>query len=231
MWKNIMHNILENNSRPVQFHTDNSRAHPDERLVVMRWKEKKNPNGSKKAPHAARCVSIPKLTVEVSPISLQEALTTAFHEMQDNYIRERVEEMLENNTQQMSINITDLEHEAIAAWLKQTAAGSGKLSKVKIENWFDENLSELLQAAFIQRMNLDETATPEQLKKLEAITSNYKAAISSLASPRAVISPNIAEQMKKAIALAEENDPTARQLRNKLEIFLQPREITLDINL
>jgi hypothetical protein len=225
---------LENTLRTVSFYTDNSKAASSaERLVILRWKEKKDKTtNSKKAATPARCVSIPKLDIAVEPAILKDALLNAFYEMQDAYIREAVEEQLETSPEkQPTINTASLQHAAIASWLKETASSSGKLSKAKIENWFDENLSDLLQAAFIQKLNMGEDATAEQLAKLETVTSNYKAAISSLASPRAAISPQIAEQMKKAISLADENDPTAKQLRTKLDTFLQPREITLEINL
>lgn len=64
---------------------------------------------------------------------------------------------------------------------------SARLTKEKIEAWFDEVILEVLSVKFADKMGLNESSSDEELNKLEAILNAYKAKFSSLAGGKTFI--------------------------------------------
>lgn len=218
-------------SFPVRIFTDSCRPdHGYHRLVVIRWKETKSEDGKTKiAAKPARCVSVPRVSIMSEPAILTVPLQAAFEDMQDSAIRELIEEALANNDQNPVISPDSITPDAISAFYQRQAA-SGRLSTDGLKTWFDASLYEALTLALGNAMQLPEEPTEEQLAALEVAVQQHKKAIVALASPRASLAPKIAEQLKKAIALAND-DETKPKLIMKLEAFLKPQEFTLGFNL
>jgi len=61
--------------------------------------------------------------------------------------------------------------------------------------------------------------------------TQYKALVTSLASPKASIAPRIAEQMEKAIILAPEGDRMRKLLLSKVQSFKVEKTVELLANL
>lgn len=215
--------------RSIRLFTDSSKPEShDHRLVVLRWKETE-----KKKAHAARCVSIPKLDVSVTPAILGQSLTDAFYELQDTIIRELVEKHLATHPNEIAQTIDDADYsyEAVAAW-SQAQAISKRLSKETIEQWFDHNLRDNLMVALANANNIGDDATPEQLARITKATSNYRTVIANLASPRANYDETEVRKLQKALSNSEStDDPIYLALNSRLTKFLEPTKISLEMDL
>lgn len=64
---------------------------------------------------------------------------------------------------------------------------SARLSKDKIEAWFDECLEDSLTTAIAAKMKLGDDCSESELMKLECVLEAYKAKFSSLANPKVYI--------------------------------------------
>lgn len=216
---------------PVMLHTDSSKpATTADRLVVIRWKTPtdKIKAAAYKKP-ATRCVSVPRINVSAEPAILNEAVTTAFQDLQDEVIRSLVTEAIESGKDTLTIHADSISYEGVANYAKDKAV-SGRLSGDIIKSWFEGALEEPLTLAFANVLQLTDNPTPEQLAKLAKVVEQHKELIVSLASPRASMNEKIAAQLKKAVALAPEERIKA-QLTAKLDMFLAPKETVLDIGL
>jgi hypothetical protein len=224
---------LANLLRTVHLATDNSETThklTGERLVILRWKEMKKDGKTVPKLSPDRCVSLPIITLAVTPEVLKLAAEEAIRDMQDAMVREMVEKQLSEKKEAISINLTDLTAEKIASWFADKAERD-VLSTKRVTEWFDNTLAHNLGTALAKAMGLpDEPAAPE-LAKWQAALEQHKKLIVGLASPRATMQPHIATSLKKAVALAPEGDSTAAKLTKRLDAFLEPKELTLSINL
>jgi hypothetical protein len=205
------------NTYPVRMLLENSKPDaPSHRLSVIRWKATKEQPKARSALY----VSVPTINLEVGPSVLRAAMQQAFEDLQDNYIRARIEADLEAapTAQPKSFDASDLEADAVATWAAETAV-SGKLSRDAITNWFETDLKASLEETFAALPNMDDD-------KLTKALAQYQEAITKLASPQASMPVKIAEQMSKAISLAPESKIKS-QLGRKLEKFLNPAETSI----
>lgn len=204
----------------------------NERLVILRWKQTKEMAKQNKQAFADRCVSVPKLFVTVNVPTLQEALTDALNDMQEALVRSLVEERLakEPSLPHFTLSADQISYNAVAEFHKATAT-SDRLTKEKIQSWFDASLSDNLGAAIISKLNLsDREPTEQERKKVIDTLATFKDKLSSLSAPNPGFNETILEQLNKAVALAEESDIT-NTLRAKITKLLQPKEIDIAINL
>lgn len=205
---------------PVRPYTDNSKPDmPSHRLSVIRWKATKEQPKARSALY----VSIPQITLLVEPSILKTAMQAALEDLQDSFIRSRIESDIEAGLQlPKSFDISDLEPSSLAAWAEETAT-SGKLSKEGIQTWFANELREALELRFSELPNM----TDDNMSKALA---QFQEGLTKLASPQANMPVNIAQQLSKALELA--NDSKIKlQLGKKLEKFLNPVETSLEFNL
>src|SRR4051812_9248082 len=84
----------------------------------------------------ARCVSVPKLTISVTPQILQDALLSALEDLQDAVMRSFVVAELTQGKSVITLLDLQISFEAIAEYAKEQAAG-GKINKELIELWFN----------------------------------------------------------------------------------------------
>lgn len=77
---------------------------------------------------------------------------------------------------------------------------SSRLSKDKIEAWFEENIESELAELFLDKMGLDNNSVTEQdIAKIETILAAYKAKFASLANPKVFIKEDDCKAMIKVI--------------------------------
>lgn len=198
-------------------HHDNKTVREGYRLAVIRYKETKNADGSKKPAQPARSVELPIVAISVNPPELRVALQEAVNELQDNVVRSHLEQLAEGTIspqQQPHVTWSQINHAGISSWCEQNAA-TGKLSKEAIGAWFDAELEEPLGLAFIAAGITDET-------KMAAAIAAYRGTIVSLASPRASYPQDKAQQLIKAINKAAPSK-TREQLLTKATAFLAPK--------
>lgn len=148
----------------------------------------------------ARCVSVPKLDISVTPQILKDALLAALEDLQDAVIRVIVVAALEEGKNVITVMDAQLNFEAIAEYAKAQAAG-GKINKELIEGWFDEDLADQLTLALATALKIPDGAVPtaEQEKKIADAVTGYRDVFKMFSAPKAGISPRIAQQMQKAM--------------------------------
>lgn len=231
-----METIIEAKLHAVGIYTDKSApAVTTDRISVVSWKMPKDAPTDYKKP-VARFVSIPKMQITVQPNVIAKAMQAAFEDLQDEVIRNIIENALDaglqnNDGSLKAINVSDdqISLTACAAYFDSKAV-SGKLSKKLLEEWFDSDLASQLEIALIAALKMPDTPSAEQQAKLDAAVAQHKTLIVSLASPRASMNEKLAKQLQRAVKLAEESK-TKASLDAKLLAFLQPKEVTLDIGL
>lgn len=202
----------------VMLYTDSSKPdNANHRLSVIKYKV----TTERPKPPANRCVSIPRVSLTVTPECLRDALTGAFYDLQDKVIRSLIDEHLEREPAAITFTLseTEINQEAIASFYATEELTSGKLSKVTLETWYDVALAELLAAAFAKKNN--KPATDETIKK---VVINYRTFIAGLAAPRPSYSDTQLSSLEKAIALADASDPIRNQLVAKLAMLRKPKE-------
>lgn len=86
-------------------------------------------------------------------------------------------------------------------------AGQGnRLNKEKIGNWFGNEVQDMLQAAFADKLGISEAPSEAEMERLQQVTDVYKAKFESLASGKTMYKKEEAEQMQKALEVAEALD-------------------------
>ena len=176
-------------------------------VVAFKTPSDKKDDPSYKRPDA-RCVSVPKLEINVTPQVLQDALHQALEDLQDAVIRKIVVAAIDERKNVITVHDTQIGFEAIAEHAKLEAAG-GKINKELIEDWFDTDLADELTLALAAAMNYDPVkngAEPAIEKKLADSVTGYKEVFKQFSAPKAGVSPKIAAQMEKALALAKNKE-------------------------
>lgn len=219
------------NLHTVEVHTDGKKPLAGQRLSVIRFK---TPSDKKDDSTFVRpinvCVSIPILELQsVKPDCLKAAFDEAFQELQDAAIRKLIVDALEEGTKKNIISDDEISYEAIARYAAAMAI-SGKLSKSTLDVWFDENLADALTLALANALGISDKPSVAETEKLTAAINQHKKLICELASPRASMPEKLAGQLKKAVLVAED-DKIRASLVSKLDAFLKPKEVSLDIGL
>lgn len=213
----------------VRLHTASSNIEqPGHRLAVIRWKDKKNEDGTTVAKQPARCVSIPVVSLSLTPACLQASLQTAFEEMQDKLIRSLIEAQTEVT---FTVTLDQIAPQAVADFAV-AQDGPGKLSSKLLETWFDNNLSDNLTVAIADKLGITDTPTDEQTAKVGKAVASFRTFITGLASPRANLAPDIVAQLQKATSLVtNEDDKVLQTINRKLQAFLEPASKSLEFAL
>jgi hypothetical protein len=193
-------------SYPVTLYTDSSRpANSDHRLVVISWKtpQKEVSNPSYKKPPTL-CISIPAISITCEPSVLSAAITAAFHDMQNSYLREKINDKSVEQRLEMTFSSQDLSPDAIAAWISSTASG-GRLSADRISAWFTSAVSEPLTLLLANKMQLSDEPSAEQLERLQKAIEQRRVLLTKIAGPGTPFGADITKQLIAAVQPAEES--------------------------
>lgn len=222
-----MSNVSDNHD--VVLYTGKNKPLTDQRLCVITFKtpSDKKDDPTYKRPDA-RCVSIPKLSINVTPQILSDALQQALEDLQDSVIRKIVVDAIAEGKSVITVMDAQISYEAIAEFAKMEAA-NGKLNKDAIEDFFDSQLGDKLTLALADAMKYD-SSKPDAAKEkqiADAVTS-YKTVFMTLAAPKAGMSPKIAVQIKKALDLVEDKENRVfKALDSKVKAHLEAKDPVL----
>lgn len=240
-------------THPVVIHTAACAAAEGQRGIVIAWKDLSANQKAKRAKAgkpeykvpAKRFVSIPPVTLSVTPEILNAALKTCYEDMQDSIIRAKIERAIEESKDRnptVCIEDADITPEAVAASAALKAV-TGRMSKELLGAWFDENLSDELELAIIKLLKLPETLTAEQQANIDAAVTEHKAAIVGLAASRANYDGTLVKQLKRAVKLIavdmkddgtpiyDESDKVLTAINEKLDSFAQPSKVSIALGL
>jgi hypothetical protein len=209
----------------VLVYNGKQKAGTNQRLSVVAFK---TPSDRKDDPTYkrpdARCVSVPKLELSVTPQILKDSMQQALEDLQDAAIRKIVVAAIDEGKNVITVHDSQIGFESIAEFAKLEAA-NGKLNKDLIEDWFDSDIGDELTLALASAMKVGSSPTPEQEKKIAAAVTNYKSVFKSLAAPKAGLSPKIAQQMQKALVHAKnKEDRVYKALSLKLTASLDQKD-------
>lgn len=109
---------------------------------------------------------------------------------------------------QINVFTDGLSLDAIIARLEESETGA-RLNKEKIEAWYDSYLLNSLTMLFAAKMGITDTASEEQLAKLEIVLNAYKAKFASLASGKVYIKES---DCKAMIVVIRSDDDAAASL-------------------
>lgn len=213
----------------VKLYSGNEKAFDGQRLVTVTFKTPSEPAPGFVKP-ANVCVSIPVIAVQVNPTELQAAMQEQLEQLQDALIRSLYLQSLEAKSPLTQLHDGMIGYSALKTFAEAEAI-SKRLTKDAISLWFDSVVSSDLMLALANAMKLPNEMNAEQQKRLDAALTQYKALVTSLASPKASIAPRIAEQMEKAIVLAPEGDRMRKLLLSKVQGFKTEKTVELLANL
>ncbi len=175
----------------------------------------------------ARCVSIPKLKIHVTPSEISDAMQTAFEDLQDALIRKLIIEKLEKNETILNFHNDQIGFTAIAAYAAEVAA-SGKLTKEAIHDWFDNDVADALTLAIANVMKMGDKPKPEEEKRLAEAVTLYRTTFGSFAAPKAGLSKGTALQMQKALNVCSEKESRVfRVIDQKIKDALEEKDPVL----
>lgn len=195
---------------------------PSTRLAVIRWKATKNADGSTKDARKPVCVEVPVVPITVTPAIIQDALRAAFLDLQDEFIRTRVEADYAALRENVFFTHTDFELSTLQAYLTEKAA-SGKLSGDTIKAWFTANLRDTLEEKFAAIPDISDA-------KVAAAVKEYGETFAKLASPAWSPATKLAQQLLDATMQAKA-DPVTTKLTTRLQGILKPKTESLLLNL
>jgi hypothetical protein len=203
-----------------------------DRLIVLGWKS--NEKTGRKA-HSARCFPIPQWQPELTgkDADFVEMLVDAVEQRQKLAAHSWITEQLDiNNGVCNDIPASMLEPRTILSQFldeQENDESRGKLSAAQIGVWFNEKLASLVMMTIATKKGWLEDSyqmTVEQEKQVEQATNGYRAVLERLASPKPVVTIEMATQLKKAVELLPEADRcmdvVARKLDRKLVSIINP---------
>jgi hypothetical protein len=189
----------------------------NQRLAVIRWKTTTDKEtGIKSAPKSAMCVSLPVLEFAIEPVELTASVKDYLESQQDVIVRKIIDNHFSQNEnvtlKEIIIPPAFLNVDGLAEFFKLTST-NGKISEEQIKSWFDSNLAEKLEIRLAALPGIND----DILKKA---MFQHKSLLAKLASPKAVISEKMAEQLLKVVTLDPDDFSGVKEaLVNKLNGF------------
>jgi hypothetical protein len=113
----------------------------------------------------------------------------------------------------------DYSLESVAEYLQAQAIREGRISKEKIEQWFNSSVLSVLQAAFKEKVPgiSDE--------KLTHTCNAYRDSFKLLAKRDVVLPANVRTNLEKAISLLPESDQMVQYCKNKISAEVKELEM------
>jgi len=215
---------------PAGLFTDNTKPLTERyRLCVLRWKK----TDSNQNPHAAIYVQVPRTTITVQPEALQKALQASFEETQDQVIRDYVETTGIDAVALVAKGMpeTVAAPEAVKAWYEKQAE-SKRLSKDGLQRWFDNYAADnLLLTMMVKQGITEETGNEKRIEALKQQVAKAREAIAGLSAPTTRYNEGICKQLQHVVALVDGETEIRDTLAAKLTKMLEPREISLALDL
>jgi hypothetical protein len=193
---------------------DSAKSQPltGQRLAKIRYKTTK----AQVAKFPSVCVSVPfidvhKQVTDYTP--LFPHIAAMLENAQDGIIRSLYESHEGNMT---SVQDADISIEACIAFMEAESQGT-RLTKEFIGAWFDSDVAEILQAAFVDKWSWDSSVelSYEQTQKLEQVTKAHKEMFAALAGGKTSYNIGQCAGLLKVLDLADTSD-TAEKLRARL---------------
>jgi hypothetical protein len=193
---------------------DSAKSQPltGQRLAKIRYKTTK----AQTAKFPSVCVSVPFATSAIVTTDnnldrLMPHILALIETAQDGVIRSLYEA---SEGKLSSVQDSELGIDSILGYLEAESQGT-RLTKEFIGAWFDTDVAEILQAAFVDKWSWDGELTHEQTVKLEQVTKAHKEMFAALAGGKTSYNIGQCAGLLKVLDLADTSD-TAEKLRARL---------------
>lgn len=163
-------------------------------------------------------IEVPALTAAQAAAMMQNAgIKAAVHayleELENIYIKSRA------IAGAASIQYSEITPDNIAAAIAESGEALGQLSGERITNWFESDARELLIVALADRLGLSDTATEQDIKRLEQIANQTRDNLVKLASRKPVIfDDRVKQALNWALDVTDSGDSLSARLRDKLNV-------------
>lgn len=185
-----------------------SKAFQNQRLIKVIYK-------SRNGVAAARgnvCASVPVLVNEEitqSVTALMPHIRGLLASAQDGIAKERYE------AGASSIGNDEISVASCIAYLDAESSGS-RLSGDDIRAWFKSELQDVLMLAIAEKMQLSDTPSEEETKKVEQALNVYSDKLASLAGGKTAFSEQVCDRLLNVLPLVDESDAMAMRLTKRL---------------
>lgn len=185
-----------------------SKALNGQRLVKVIYKSR----GDTKAKLPNVCASVPVLIDEEiagNINALMPHIRSLVANAQDGIAKERYE------AGAATIGNEEISVAACIAYLDAESSGS-RLSGDDIRLWFTNELQDVLMLAIAEKMNVSDTPSDEEAKKIEQALAVYRDKLASLAGGKTAFSEQVCDRLLNVLPLVDENDPMVQRLSKRL---------------
>lgn len=186
---------------------DRTQAYAGQRLSVVRFKKDKEGNKAKDS----QAVSIPIAALTTDDMSdLLTHINAWFASVQDEIIRDAC---VANKD---AVTDEDLTVSAVKQYLTAQAAGE-RLTGDVIKAWFEAEMYEPMLVAFAEKLQISDTPTEEQTKKLETMCNVYRDKFASMAGGRTMFDTATRQKLSRALELVDCTEGIGQKLSAKLQ--------------
>lgn len=121
---------------------------------------------------------------------------------------------------------------AATATALNEVSGIGQLSEERIKSWFDADARELVLIALADKLGVSDTATPEDMKRLEQSANQMRDNLAKLSSRKPVhFDDRVKKALNFALDAADTGDSITSRLRDKLNIAVSGDDMLLNLGL
>ena len=198
------------------FDSKNSKPFTGQRLARITYKTQKD--GTK--PRESVCASIPVLSVsaETMPNALFPHVNAWLQDVQDKVIRARYEDGA------TSISDTDISVASCIAFLDADAKGD-RLTKEYLIAWYASDLADTLYVAIADKLQVGAAPNDSDIRRIEQMSNAYRDSIASLAGGKTSYTPDKAQKLAKAVALASDGE-----VKDKLLARLEKMQVVVELD-
>lgn len=147
--------------------------------------------------------------------SLRDAMQAALVSVQDAYIKSRAVAGA-TGIQYSELTLANL---ATFAVEYNASEGVGQLSEERIAKWFDAECRELYIVALAEHLGVTESATEQDVRKLEQLANSIRGNMVKLASRKPVMfDERVKKALNRALEITDTGDNMTARLRDKLNM-------------
>jgi hypothetical protein len=188
---------VSNRHNVFAFTAGKSEALTGQRLSRVGYKKtKENPN-----PPQSICASIPRITDEMILENVQKILPVireALEGLQDGIMRSLYESKDCSLEKFTSVSDEELSIGACAAFFSSQASG-GKITKEYLEQWFKNEMGDLLTVAIAERIGTEDAED----KRIVQALNGYRDMFSSLSGTKTLLGAGQITQIRKILELCD----------------------------
>jgi hypothetical protein len=162
-------------------------------------------------------VEVPSFSHSLASLEQYPALVDYLQASMDSLINSLVKARAEAGA--LSINYAELAIEKLAefAAAENASNGIGHMSEERIKSWFENDARELLLVALADRLGVSETATAQDVTRLEQIANQTRDNLAKLSSKKPVqFDERVKNALNWALDVTDTGDTFTVRMRDKL---------------